>query len=60
MVEAMEGLINLLGVMGKTDDRPFQLWVELGREALADIGAGELSACIHVSCPLLLYLLDTL
>ena len=59
MIEAMEGLVNLLGIMGKTDNRPFQLWVELGGEAPADVGACEKSACVHVGRPLIPYLLDT-
>ena len=58
MVEAMEGLVNLLRIMGETGDRPFQLWVELGRETQADIGAVEIPTCIHVSYPFRPYLLD--
>ena len=49
MVESMKDLINLLGVMEETGNRPFQLRVELGRETAADIGAVEIPTCIHVS-----------
>ena len=42
VVDSMKDLINLLGVMRETGNRPFQLRVELGRKTSSDVSAVEI------------------